>query len=352
VPALANAQANLPGIEVSVIYGERGNSLAELGQGGAKYVPVQGGISSALMAESSGERPTIIHLHGLWDPLLHSSASFARKQRLLYIVSTRGMLADWALRHKALKKKIGWWLYQRRDLQQSDCLLASSAFEEDCIRRLVSGNRIEVIPNGCHDRPELDGSESGSVLNIESRWALALGRLHPVKGYAELIDAWAAVKPEGWKLAIAGPDEDGYQAVLEQRIRSHGLEGQVVLLGEVDDTAKWPLLDQCELFLAPSHTENFGMAIAEALQSGKPVLTTRGTPWQELQQLDCGWWVEPQKHAIENALRKASDLSSQELMEMGERGRQLIRNKYSWKAVAERVVELYRSIMSGQVNEV
>ena len=346
VPALAAAQSDLPGLRVSVVFGDRGNPLADLGTSTAEFLPVESDIGSQINVASDVPGPTVLHLHGLWDPLMHKAARFAQGQEMPYTVSTRGMLADWALSHKALKKKIGWWLYQRRDLKQSQCLLASSQFEEESIRRLLPGHRIEVIPNGCHERPEITTAEIELPQNSAKRWALALGRLHPVKGYAELIDAWARVKPEGWSLAIAGPDEDGYRSVIEQRIRSLGLEGQVILPGEVGDIEKWSLLDQCELFIAPSHTENFGMAIAEALQSGKPVLTTTGTPWQELQDFECGWWVAPEVQAISHGLRQATEMPPEVLRQMGDRGRQLIQEKYSWAVIAERTVDVYRSIMT------
>ena len=123
------------------------------------------------------------------------------------------------MRHKALKKKIAWWLYQENDLRSAKCLLASSPFEAECVEKVLPGSRIEVIPNGCDEGPEVASSEFGLADLNGSRWALALGRLHPVKGYAELIGAWARLCPEGWKLAIAGPDENGYRAELERMIR-------------------------------------------------------------------------------------------------------------------------------------
>jgi glycosyltransferase involved in cell wall biosynthesis len=177
------------------------------------------------------------------------------------------------------------------------------------------------------------------------RWALALGRLHPVKGYAELIDAWTRVRPAGWKLAIAGPDEGGYRAVLEHRIAQHGLPDQIILPGAADDATRWALLRQCELFLAPSHTENFGMAIAEALQAGRPVVTTQGTPWRELGENDCGWWIELTPDSLMQTLREATQCTSGQLRAMGERGRLLIRERYSWDSVAARTLDVYRSVL-------
>jgi glycosyltransferase involved in cell wall biosynthesis len=255
------------------------------------------------------------------------------------------MLTEWALAHRSGRKKLAWWLYQRQDLQGAACLLASSPFEAQGIEELLPGRRVEVVPNGCAPMPDtVDGAE---LLPISegTRWALALGRLHRVKGYAELIVAWARARPAGWKLAIAGPDEGGYRAVLEQSIARHGLQKQVVLTGPADESTKWQLLQQCELFLAPSHTENFGMAIAEALQAGRPVLTTRGTPWRELPECECGWWVELSPEALDGALRDATGSAPERLRAMGARGQALIRECYSWESVAARTLGIYRSVL-------
>jgi len=146
-------------------------------------------------------------------------------------------------------------------------------------------------------------------------------------------------------LVIAGPDEGGYRATLEVLISENGLQGQVLLLGEVDDTLKWSLLDQAELFLAPSKTENFGMAIAEALQSGTPVITTKGTPWRELTEQDCGWWIDHGSQALKKTLAEATACGAEVLRTKGGNGHRLIREKYTWEKVAARTIELYRSIL-------
>ena len=223
----------------------------------------------------------IVHLHGLWSPTINSAARQARKLKIPYVVSTKGMLASWAMAHKALKKKIAWWLYQQRDLVGASVLLASSEFEQQDVAAHLPRSKVVTIPHGFDKRPHNIQVHALLPEKEQVRWALAMGRLHPVKGYAELIEAWGSLHPPGWKLAIAGPDEAGYRAVLEALIRKHALTDQIFLLGEVDDSRKWSLLDQCELFVAPSKTENFGLAIAEALQSGTPVITTTGTPWRK-----------------------------------------------------------------------
>ena len=181
---------------------------------------------------------------------------------------------------------------------------------------------------------------------VDERWALSIGRLHPVKGFAELIEAWADTRPEGWKLAIVGPDENGYRKKLASLITKHQLSDCVVLFDEVDEAGKWALMDSCELYIAPSKSENFGMAIAEALQSGLPVITTTGTPWSEIIENRCGWWVEPDLDELKYAISEATAMNYKTLKGMGSHGRRLIAAKYSWEHVAIKTVELYKSAIS------
>ena len=353
VPALAEHQS-AAGAGVSVFFRDRGQQVIRLPSSSVKYHSVVGGalskprdLQSMLVSKTASETQRIVHLHGLWDPLLHRSARLARASGLPYVVSTRGMLAGWAIGHKAWKKKIAWRLYQHRDLESADCLVASSEFERRDVSALVEGKGVRVIPNGCRDLPESPLNPEDDSMKVGARWALALGRLHPVKGYAELIETWARLRPVGWKLAIAGPDEDGYRSVLERLIIQLELENEVVLLGAVDEQRKWTLYGHCELFLAPSKTENFGMAIAEALQSGTPVITTKGTPWQELVQHDCGWWIELNPGALEQALGEATGAAPEELKRKGGNGRNLIETNYSWQRVAEQSLAMYREILAG-----
>jgi glycosyltransferase involved in cell wall biosynthesis len=89
------------------------------------------------------------------------------------------------------------------------------------------------------------------------------------------------------------------------------------------------------------------MAIAEALQAGRPVITTRGTPWRELPEHGCGWWIDLTPESLDRALREATASAPEHLHAMGERGRVLVRDQYSWERVAARSIDIYRSVLEG-----
>jgi glycosyltransferase involved in cell wall biosynthesis len=119
------------------------------------------------------------------------------------------------------------------------------------------------------------------------------------------------------------------------------LQQQVVFLGAVWGAARTQLYHEADLFVLPSFSENFGLVIAEALSCEVPVITTRATPWREIQQHRCGWWIEIGVEPLVAALKEAMKLSPDQLSQMGTRGRKLVASKYDWRAIGQRMVETY-----------
>ena len=172
----------------------------------------------------------------------------------------------------------------------------------------------------------------------EPPFVLFFGRLHQVKGIHELIAAWREVQPEGWDLRLAGPDEEN----LLDRI-SIGTSDRIRYMGKIEGDKKWPLLRDASLLVLPSFTENFGVAAAEALVAGTPVIATKGTPWQSLKQHDCGWWIE--MHELAETLREATSLDPIRLQELGQKGRQFAQNAFGWNKIGRQTADAYRWLL-------
>ena len=226
-------------------------------------------------------QPDILHDNGVWLPHNHQLARLAREREIPRIVSLRGMLEPWAMQHKRWKKRLAWNLYQFRDLRRASCLHTTAEPEAENARALGLGLPICTIPNGVDlpgGCPEFAGPAGNKDKRMGFKTALFLGRIYPVKGLPMLIEAWRRVRPRDWVLQIAGPDEAGHRSDLERAIANAGLDDVVSFLGPVHGERKRATLLAADLFVLPTHSESFGMVVAEALAHGLPILTTTGAP--------------------------------------------------------------------------
>jgi glycosyltransferase involved in cell wall biosynthesis len=307
-------------------------------------------VGSAAEAMDSFGAPNILHDNGIWWRHNHRLATLAYRHGIPRIVSTRGMLEPWAMRHKAGKKRLAWWLYQRRDLMGAACLHATSEREAQNVRALGLGAPVRMIPNGV-DLPE-PGEEGAwtkrqnRLAGAARRTALFLGRIYPVKGLPMLIEAWARLRPKGWILEIAGPDEGGHRSKLERAVAVAGLDDIVTFSGPMEGERKRATFMAADLLVLPSHSESFGMVVAEALAHGLPVLTTTGVPWPILPERGCGWWVDASTDGITEGLRQATALDAETLRAMGAKGRELVAAEFGWAGIAAQFITLYEQLVA------
>ena len=301
-------------------------------------------IRRELIRLGKSQRPALIHGHGLWLPVNHWTSALARRHGIPLVIQPRGMLEPWALNHKALKKRIAMTMFQRQDLESAKLLVATAEAEYEGIRALGFRQPVAIIPNGVN----FDASPFHRVAAVPSdrnaRTVLFLSRVHPVKGILNLLHAWAAVMPQGWRLKIAGPDEGGHLAEVTALARALGIDQMVEFLGEVDGEAKRQAYLEADLFVLPTFSENFGVVVAEALAHGVPVITTRGAPWADLQTHACGWWVDIGVEPLVMALREAMALRDDERQAMGARGREYAQ-RYDWDGIAQKTIDVYRWLL-------
>jgi glycosyltransferase involved in cell wall biosynthesis len=152
-------------------------------------------------------------------------------------------------------------------------------------------------------------------------------------------------------LVLAGSDLIGYRKEVEKMVKELGLEESVVITGEVQGEMKDALLANAEVFVLPSYSENFGIVVAEALSWARPVITTTGTPWQEVAEVGAGWWVKPEEEALAGALAQALGKGREELEAMGAMGRALVERSYTWAVPAERLVRAYGEVIGDRGRE-
>lgn len=348
VPTLVRALST-GGARVSIVTGSARDADFDIGAhsfsvqcaGGGGLLGI-GTIRRAVEREATVLGAEIVHDHGLWLASNRASAQSARRLGLRFVVSPRGMLNPWALAWHPVRKRVAWFLYQKRVLAGAALLHATSDLEAQGFRRLGLHRPVAVVPNGV----ELPEGTLGCNRS-EPRVALFLSRLHPVKGLPALLSAWGRLRPVGWVLWVAGAGEVAYEAYLRGMVRDLGLGGVVRFLGPVDRQGRLDALTQASLFVLPSESENFGMVVAEALAAGVPVLTTRATPWKVIEEEGCGWWVGVGVGKLVRALGEACSATQGQLAAMGAVGRALVARRLSWSAVASRMMAVYGWAIGG-----
>lgn len=306
------------------------------------------GISPAmrrwLIKTASTGRVDVLHSHGMWQFNALYPSWAAKRSNAKLVCSPRGAFSLYAMSHGSRLKRVFWPFLQRPAAAAASCFHATSNQEYMDIRRLGFRQPISVIPNGIHLpplRPRVVAAR---------RTLLFLGRVHPIKGLDVLLTAWAEVQgkcPE-WQLTIAGSDEGyygstGYLAAM-RRLSEHLRLDRVQFAGELRGDAKWQALRDADLFILPTRSENFGIAVAEALASATPAVVTHGAPWADIESERAGWWVPGTLDDLVACLEQALSCSRDELSEMGRRGREWMVRRFSWIQIATQMHETYEWI--------
>lgn len=287
-----------------------------------------------------GVSPQVIHLHGLWSPLLAAFARTAVQYRIPYIVAPHGMLEPWSLSAHSRRKKIALQTYQGWMLRNATAIHATSEPEAQNLRALKYIRApVFIIPNAV-DRPlEVPHRSIGAN---DKKILLFLSRIHEKKGLENLLRAWKAMPTEEWELRIVGSGATEYVEKLRRLIAGENIQ-RVMLGPHVDGMQREIAFRSASAFVLPTFSENFGNVVAEALVRGIPVITTTGTPWSEIRQMKLGWYVEPTVEALRRALGELFSTDAESLREMGERGRQYSSERFLSGAIRTRLLQMYRS---------
>jgi glycosyltransferase involved in cell wall biosynthesis len=355
VPRLCKALA-AAGIETTLLsvqaVGEEASEIVEDGyrdrRFARKYTSVP--ILSRLRASSGLGRALrtsnvdVIHNHGLWLMPNLQAGWAATLARTPLIVGPRGMLNSSALKFSSIKKQVFWRLLEGRQIRRAACLHATSEQEYQEIRDFGLRNPIAVIPHGI----ELAEEQMPIITGQAGRVVLFLGRIHPIKGLDRLVRSWARVEtrhPEWW-LRIVGPDERGHAGELRALLSQEGLSRVSIEPAIFGDEKRNAYLE-ADLFVLPSLNENFAVTVAEALAAGIPVIATKGAPWGGLDRIGCGWWIDHGVEPLAGALATAMAMPREALKAMGAKGREWMRQDFSWERVARDMLAVYHWLSRG-----
>lgn len=291
----------------------------------------------------------VLHLHGLWRSPTRCSGRLrdGSGRRPPLVVAPHGMLDPWALGHSRWKKRLVWRAWERRALERAGALQALCPAEADSLRALGLTAPIALIPNGVRlpsaaaDSPALPAAPWASRIASGERVVLFLSRFHAKKGLDPLLRAWAALGDEprrqGWWLALVGYGDDG---ALAARVAGEGPE-RVLVLGPCFGAAKEACLAGATAFILPSFSEGLPMAALEAMAHRLPCLLSPACNLPEAFQAGAALAVSPEVGPLAEALRQLFRQSSADSAAMGEAGRRLVQERFSWQQVATRTAALY-----------
>ena len=288
----------------------------------------------------------VYHTNGLWMHCNHVTCAVARQKGKPYVITPHGMLYPDALRRSYWKKWPLLKLFFNKDIMKATCLHATCVQEKDNIRAFGYKGPVAVIGNPTNIPSYIDDLKGREAERQVSTFGF-LGRLHPVKGIERILYGLALCPPEKReriRLVLMGKGDERYEQFLRDEVTRLGLTECVEFCGFVNGRDKFERLAALDALFVPSDFENFGMIVTEALACKTPVFASLGTPWQELNERKCGWWMERTPENIAQVMMQVADMSTTELDAMGERGRQLVEEKYTAESVAKQMQCLYRWI--------
>ena len=288
----------------------------------------------------------IVHVEALFSYTTVPACRAARRAAVPYVLAPLGSLNAWSIRHRAWKKLPYFSLIERRHLRGAAALHANSETEAAALNAAGFGDRVHLIPLGV-DAPAwtIPQARPEGPMRL-----LYLSRLHPVKGLPLLFEAIAALRRGGIAatLTVAGTGQPSYERALASIVASLRLEDVVRFVGHVEGAAKEELFRHADVFALTSFQESFGLAVAEAMSYGLPVLVTdRVGIEKEVRAAGAGIVVSPDVAQIREALA-ALARDPVRRAEMGRKGSRLVRDRFSWENTARQLLSLYEEILAGR----
>jgi glycosyltransferase involved in cell wall biosynthesis len=295
----------------------------------------------------------VVHVHAVFSHASLAAGRACRRRGVPYVVRPLGSLDPWSLGRKRWRKRLLWQLGARRLLEDAAAIHYTTAEEQRLAEAALGLGRGVVIPLGVDGELLEARVEAGT---FRRRWPalgdapylLSMARLDPKKGLEALIEAFAALGAEdalrAWRLVIAGDGDPGFVARLRRFAERRAPAGRVIFTGWLGGPDRLAAYRDAAVVVLPSWQENFALSAAEALASGVPVVLGEGVNLApEVRAAGAGWVTRPEPGALREVLRLAL-ADDDERRVRGARGRRLVRERFTWPAVAAALEGLYASV--------
>jgi len=307
-----------------------------------------------LLRQLASLTPDLVHTHGIWTYLSVATLRWSKSNGGVtprpYVVSTHGMLDPWALHNSRWKKILAAFVFERRHVENAACVHAVNQAEASAIRAFGLRNPICVIPNGVEVRESNppDRMPPWAAEMVSARKVLLyLGRLHPKKGLSMLLRGWKEVfkRERGWVLVIAGWDQGGHRAELEQLARELKITDSVQIAGPLFGEARETAYQNADAFVLPSLSEGQPLVVLEAWSHARPVLMTPECNLPEGFEKRAAIRMNATVEGAAEGLGALFALDEPALQEMGGRGRDLVVANFSWSQIASQMFAVYNWLL-------
>lgn len=292
----------------------------------------------SLWLRSNIQNFSLAHIHAVFNHSSVAAAHVCQMSAVPYVIRPLGTLDPWSMTQKSLRKRLFWQISGKGIMENAAAVHYTSEAEKLSTESSLGMNHGRVIPLG------VEVAVSNSVAR-SNPYVLVLSRLHPKKGLDVLIDAFLSLVQKlefaEWRLVIAGDGPSEYVSMLKAKA---GADERITFTGWLDGEEKNAVLSGASLLVLPSHQENFGLCVMEALAQSVPVLVSPNVNLApEIAAAYAGWLASIEKTALEEKLAEALS-NREELTKRGRAGLKLA-VKYSWENSARELVDLYRTVI-------
>jgi glycosyltransferase involved in cell wall biosynthesis len=297
----------------------------------------------------------VVHIHAVFSHPCIAAARSCQKRAVPYIIRPLGSLDPWSMRQNAFVKKTMWQLAVKRMLHSAAAIHYTADEERQLAESSLGLSNGVIIPLGI-TMPDVQEKNTPELFRQhhpglgKSPYVLTLSRLHPKKNIELLLEVFLALVKRreafDWRLVIAGDGEAGYVDSLKRLVKQKDSEQRVLFSGWLDGAERASALRSAALLALPSHQENFGLAAAEALACGVPVVVSEHVNLApEIEKYGAGWVTSLDAEKFSNTLMEALQ-DEAECYRRGGAGRELVLQRFSWDEVATQLLNLYETVKS------
>ncbi|MCM8799930.1 MAG: glycosyltransferase [Candidatus Omnitrophica bacterium] len=294
----------------------------------------------------------IIHIHSLFQFPSLVSSYYAQRFNLPYIIRPLGQLDPFLLKRHRIRKVLYLNLIERRNLKSASYIHFTS--EEERRLALKTGIKFNsfVLPLGIdlerftslpaygsfrQHYPELEGKKI----------ILFLGRISFKKGLDILVEAFyrLCMVRDDLYLVIAGPDDEGYSKIVKRLIKKRNILDRVIFTGMLLGEDKLSVLRDSDIFVLPSYSENFGLAIVEAMACGLPVvISDKVNISSDIKDREAGIVIKPEVSSLYEGLKKALE-DDKIFLRIKENSKILVQEKFNIDKIIPNLIDIYKSLI-------